>query len=61
MYVVAEGVETVRGARQRLVRLGCDRAHGFLYSPPLPADQASWLLKQRMVWRPVEAPADGSP
>lgn len=60
MYVVAEGVETVR-ENATLVRLGCDRAHGYLYSAPLPAKQAGWMLKNRMVCRPVEAPADGSP
>jgi EAL domain-containing protein (putative c-di-GMP-specific phosphodiesterase class I) len=60
MYVVAEGVETFR-ENTRLVSLGCDRAHGYLYSAPLPAKQAGWMLKNRMVCRPVEtAPAEGS-
>ncbi|MCU1587891.1 MAG: hypothetical protein JWN31_1384, partial [Frankiales bacterium] len=56
----AEGVETP-AENATLVAIGCDRAHGFLYSPPLPADQARWLLKQRMVCRQVEvAPAEVS-
>lgn len=59
MYVVAEGVETLT-EHGRLLRLGCDRAHGFLYSRPLGADQAGWLLSQAMVWRPAEAAHVGS-
>lgn len=53
MYVVAEGVETA-AENATLVGLGCDRAHGFLYSPPVPADRARWLLRQQLVCRNVE-------
>jgi diguanylate cyclase (GGDEF)-like protein/PAS domain S-box-containing protein len=44
--VTAEGVETeaqLRGLRA----LGCDRAQGFLFSPPLPADDFAVLLTTR--------------
>lgn len=42
--VVAEGVETTE-ARDVLVRMGCTRAQGFLYSKPVTDAQALALLK----------------
>jgi EAL domain-containing protein (putative c-di-GMP-specific phosphodiesterase class I) len=61
MYVVAEGVENVE-ENAALLGIGCDRAHGYLYSAPLPSDQARWLLKQRMVCRPIEpTPVEAAP
>ena len=39
LKLVAEGVET-EGELQRLVELGCDVFQGFLYSKPLPEDEA---------------------
>jgi predicted signal transduction protein with EAL and GGDEF domain len=44
LKVVAEGVETEDQARL-LRRLRCDQAQGFLYSPPVPADQLVHMLK----------------
>lgn len=44
LKVVAEGVETEEQAAA-LRRLGCDQAQGFLYSPPVPADQLVKMLE----------------
>ena len=43
MEVVAEGVET-RAQLEALRALRCRRGQGFLFSRPLPADQAEGLL-----------------
>jgi EAL domain-containing protein (putative c-di-GMP-specific phosphodiesterase class I) len=50
LYVVAEGVESWAESA-RLIELGCDRAHGFLYASPQRADRARWLLQQGTGWR----------
>jgi EAL domain-containing protein (putative c-di-GMP-specific phosphodiesterase class I) len=42
---VAEGVE-IEGQAVMLRQLGCDQAQGFLYSPPVPADQLARMLRQ---------------
>lgn len=56
-YVVAEGVESwTEGAR--LCELGCDRAHGYLFSGPQRPEQARWMLARGFGWRP--APAAGT-
>lgn len=44
LKVVAEGVET-EGQASKLRELQCDQAQGFLYSPPVPAEQLVRLLK----------------
>ncbi|HSP39131.1 MAG TPA: EAL domain-containing protein [Frankiaceae bacterium] len=50
LYVVAEGVESwSEGAR--LCELGCDRAHGYLFSPPQRAERARWMLAKGVGWR----------
>ena len=46
MEVVAEGVETL-AQREALRALHCRRGQGFLFSKPLPADQAERLLGDR--------------
>ena len=51
LYVVAEGVETW-GEAARLTELGCDRAHGWLFSGAQRADKARWLLQHGRGWRP---------
>jgi EAL domain-containing protein (putative c-di-GMP-specific phosphodiesterase class I) len=50
LYVVAEGVESwAEGAR--LCELGCDRAHGYLFSTPQRAERARWMLTRGIGWR----------
>ena len=45
LQVVAEGVETER-QQAYLEQQGCDRAQGYLYSPPLPEQEIiAWLGK----------------
>jgi predicted signal transduction protein with EAL and GGDEF domain len=46
LKVVAEGVETEDQARE-LRALRCDMAQGFLYSPPVPADELARMLLRR--------------
>lgn len=43
LTVIAEGVET-REQRDLLVRAGCDYGQGYLFSPPVAAEQFSALL-----------------
>ena len=50
MYVVAEGVEEW-SEHARLIELGCDRAHGWLFASAQRADKARWLLTQGTGWR----------
>ena len=50
LYVVAEGVESwAEGAR--LCELGCDRAHGYLFSGPVRAEEARRLLTRQTGYR----------
>ncbi len=46
MKVVAEGVETER-QRDLLLQIGCDFAQGFLYSPPVSAEDFERLLEDQ--------------
>ena len=50
LYVVAEGVESWAESA-RLTELGCDRAYGYLFAGPQPAQKARWLLLQGAGWR----------
>lgn len=54
LKVVAEGVET-EGQAAALRTLGCDQAQGFLYSPPVPAEQLMRMLRAG----PLGAPGQG--
>ncbi len=57
LEVVAEGVQTW-GEAARLTELGCDRAHGWLFSSAQRADKARWLLDHGTGWR-LPAPRSG--
>jgi EAL domain-containing protein (putative c-di-GMP-specific phosphodiesterase class I) len=46
LKVVAEGVETPAQAA-KLRELQCDQAQGFLYSPPVPAEQLVRMLREQ--------------
>jgi EAL domain-containing protein (putative c-di-GMP-specific phosphodiesterase class I) len=49
LYVVAEGVESwAEGAR--LCELGCDRAHGYLFSGPQEPARARMMLVRGLGW-----------
>ena len=49
LTVIAEGVESwTEGAR--LCDMGCDRAHGYLFSGPQRSDQARWMLTRGTGW-----------
>jgi EAL domain-containing protein (putative c-di-GMP-specific phosphodiesterase class I) len=51
MGVVEEGVETREQARE-LTLLDCAEAQGYLYSRPVPRDQAALLIEQRILCEP---------
>jgi EAL domain-containing protein (putative c-di-GMP-specific phosphodiesterase class I) len=56
--VTAEGVET-ESVWRRLRALGCDRAQGYLISPPLDADDLTgWLASEQV--RSLAAPRHGA-
>ena len=55
MECVAEGVES-EVHLATLARLGCDEMQGFLFSPAVPADEATALLGRRFVTPASPAP-----
>jgi diguanylate cyclase (GGDEF)-like protein/PAS domain S-box-containing protein len=55
LRVIAEGIEQ-QCQLQRLRTLGCEYGQGFLFSRPLPVDDAEALLAS---WRPAEVAALG--
>jgi diguanylate cyclase (GGDEF)-like protein/PAS domain S-box-containing protein len=48
-YVTAEGVERYDQLRF-LKERGCDKAQGYLFSPPIPSDQMLGLLDRNVNW-----------
>jgi diguanylate cyclase (GGDEF)-like protein len=54
LRVIAEGVET-DAQRQILSTLGSHEMQGYLFSPPVPPDQATGLLERQRVGDPSDA------
>ncbi|MBW8802817.1 MAG: EAL domain-containing protein [Catenulisporales bacterium] len=54
LMVVAEGVETAE-QRRVLARMGADLGQGYLYARPMPAAQATALMRSGRVTLPVRA------
>jgi diguanylate cyclase (GGDEF)-like protein len=52
--LIAEGVETEAQARF-LISAGCGSAQGYYFSPPVSAERATELLRQRII-KPMEQP-----
>ena len=48
LRVVAEGVETVRQLNV-LDRLNCQEVQGYLFSRPIPPDQATLFLQEHLI------------
>ena len=48
LNVVAEGVETEE-LKDLLKNLGCEYIQGYLFSKPLPAEEATKLLQNNMI------------
>jgi EAL domain-containing protein (putative c-di-GMP-specific phosphodiesterase class I) len=48
LSVIAEGVET-EAQRTFLVKHGCKTYQGFLFSPPLPAEQFEEYVHERLM------------
>jgi polar amino acid transport system substrate-binding protein len=46
LYVIAEGVEKME-QESFLKEVNCDKAQGFLYSKPVPKEQAVQFLQKR--------------
>ncbi len=60
LVVVAKGVETL-GAAQVLLREGCSRAQGYMFSRPIPAEETERLLAEGSVPVGIEPTASPSP
>jgi EAL domain-containing protein (putative c-di-GMP-specific phosphodiesterase class I) len=54
LEVVAEGVETEQQLAA-LLELGCDKAQGYFFAPPQPAEDLRALIGRNRAWRPPGA------
>ncbi len=52
MDVVAEGIETIHQLHQLQI-LGCEYGQGYLFSRPVPCEEAERLLENKMRWQNI--------
>src|SRR3546814_10515648 len=57
LRTVAEGVETQQHIAE-LKRMGCDMGQGFIFSAPLPAEEAEKLIRTSHRFRSEEHTSD---
>ncbi len=52
MDVVAEGIETIHQLHQLQI-LGCEYGQGYLFSRPVPSEEAEKILENKMRWQNI--------
>ena len=52
MNVIAEGIETIHQIHQLRI-LGCEYGQGYLFSRPVPPDEASNIIKNQSSWQNI--------
>jgi diguanylate cyclase (GGDEF)-like protein len=52
LNVIAEGIETIHQLHQLRI-LGCEYGQGFLFSRPVPAQEAELILEDRTRWQQI--------
>ena len=50
--VVAEGIETIHQLHQLRI-LGCDHGQGYLFSRPVPVEEAQLIVEDKMRWQNI--------
>ncbi|MEP6902129.1 MAG: EAL domain-containing protein [Actinomycetota bacterium] len=52
LHVIAEGIETIHQLHQLRI-LGCEYGQGYLFSRPVPAEDAQAILDDKMRWQNI--------
>jgi diguanylate cyclase (GGDEF)-like protein len=52
--VVAEGIETIHQLHQLRI-LGCEYGQGYLFSRPVPADEAEKIVQEKSRWQTIQS------